>query len=366
MLGPRPRAGILEISPYVPGESSVAGRNRSIKLASNESPFGPSPAALEAYRAAAADLFTYPDGNAMELREAIARAHGFEPDRIILGNGSDEILTLVASAYLSPGDESISTEFSFLIYRIATLTANARPVLTPEPNHKTDIDAMIAAITPRTRVVYLCNPSNPTGTYIRKTELERLHASLPADVMLVIDAAYGEYVTAKDYVFGDHLVRQFDNVIMTRTFSKIYGLAAARLGWAYVPKRVGDVLNRIRLPFNTSRPAQAAGVAALKDRMHIEKSVRHNADWRERLTNEITGLGISVVPSQANFLMLDFSALGPGAAAAVDKALKSEGLILRMLANYGLPNALRFTIGLEDANNAVVDVLKRFVAEWKK
>jgi histidinol-phosphate aminotransferase len=364
--GPRPRAGIFEITPYVGGESGVPGKNRVIKLSSNETPFGPSPKAIEAYHAAADDLFSYPDGAAGDLKAALARAHGLETDRLVIGNGSDEILTLLAHAYLSPGDESIATEYSFLIYRIATLTQNAKPILTRETDFRTDVDAMVAALSPRTRIVYLCNPSNPTGTYLSKAEVERLHAALPPDVLLVIDAAYAEYATAEDYAPGDWLVRKADNVVMTRTFSKIYGLAALRLGWAYMPERVRDVLDRIRMPFNTGRPAQMTGIAALQDKAHMVFAQRHNAEWRERLTREIADLGIGVVPSQANFLMLDFTPLGgPPAAQAADGALKKEGLIVRRLDNYGIPQALRMTIGTEEANLAVVAALTGFVQDWK-
>jgi histidinol-phosphate aminotransferase len=272
---------------------------------------------------------------------------------------------MLGQAYLSAGDEAIATEFSFLIYRIVTMAANARPVLTRETNYRVDVDAMIAALSPRTRIVYLCNPSNPTGTYLSKAEVERLHAALPSDVLLVIDAAYGEYATAVDYAFGDWLVRRSSNVVMTRTFSKIYGLAALRIGWAYAPPAIVDVVNRIRMPFNASRSSQMSAIAALKDKAHIAMAQRHNAEWRPRLAAEIAALGINVVPSQANFLMLDFTPFGPGAAQAADAVLKSEGLILRPLGGYGIPNALRLTIGLEEANRAVVETLTKFVRDRK-
>jgi len=362
---PRPRAGILEIEPYVAGQSSVPGRNRVVKLSSNETPLGPSIRAIEAFRAAAEDLYSYPEGSGRDLRSALARKYGLEAERILHGNGSDEILAVHTQAYLSPGDDSIATEHSFPIYEIATLAANARAILVPNRNNCTDIDAMIAALTPRTRIVFVCSPDNPNGTYVPKSELERLHAALPSDVLLVIDGAYAEYARAADYSAGDFLVRRADNVVMTRTFSKIYGLAALRIGWAYAPVAVADVVNRIRLPFNTNRPAQMAALAALGDEAHFKAASDHNAKWLPWLEREITALGVRVVPSQGNFLLLDFAALGKGTALAADAALKNEGLILRALVNYGLPECLRLTVGLEEANRAVVGVLGKFLAGRK-
>ena len=359
---PRPRAGILEIEPYVAGQSSVPGRNRIIKLSSNETPLGPSPLAIEAFRAAGADLYSYPEGSGRDLRAALARKYGLEAERIVLGNGSDEILTQLAQAYLSPGDEAVATEHSFPIYRIATLSANARSVLVPNRDNRTDIDGLIAALTPRTRIVFVCTPDNPNGTYIPKTELERLHADLPADVLLVIDGAYAEYARAGDYSAGESLVRRAENVVMTRTFSKIYGLAALRIGWAYAPLAIAEIINRIRLPFNTNRPSQMAALAALGDEAHFKTAYAHNAKWLPWLKSEIDKLGVRVVPSEANFLLLDFAALGDGVALAADGALKNEGLILRTLVNYGLPECLRLTVGLEEANRAVVQALAKFLA----
>lgn len=362
---PRPRAGILEIEPYVAGQSSVPGRNRVVKLSSNETPLGPSPRAIEVFREAAGDLYSYPEGSGRDLRAALARKYGLDADRIMLGNGSDEILAALAQAFLSPGDEAVMTEHSFPIYRIATLAANAYPVAVPLKDYRADVDALLQAVTPRTRVVFVCNPDNPTGAYLPKSELERLHAALPSDVLLVIDGAYAEYARAGDYSPGDFLVRRAENVVMTRTFSKIYGLAALRIGWAYAPAAVAEIVNRIRLPFNTNRPAQMAALAALGDEAHFKMAYAHNAHWLPWLESEIGKLGVRPVPSQGNFLLLDFSPLGSGVALAADAALKNEGLILRTLVNYGLPACLRLTVGLEDANRAVVQVLAKFLAGRK-
>ena len=254
----RPRQGILDIAPYVPGKSALAG---GVKLSSNETPFGPSPRAVEAYLAGAKTLSRYPDGSARPLREAIAKLYGLDPARIVCGAGSDELLNLLATAYLGPGDEAIYSRHGFLVYRIVILARGATPVVAPEKNLTADVDEILARVTPATRMVYLANPNNPTGTYLTFDEIKRLRTGLPDDVLLVLDAAYAEYVRANDYEAGIELVATTNNTVMTRTFSKIYGLASLRIGWAYCPDAVADALNRIRGPFNVSGPAIAAGVA---------------------------------------------------------------------------------------------------------
>lgn len=358
MSGPRPRAGVLAIEPYVGGESSVPGRNRVFKLSSNESPLGPSPAAIEAYRAAAADLAFYPKGDPAELRAAIARVHALEADRLVLGCGSDEILHLLAQAYLGPGEEAISTAHAFIVYRIVTHAAGGRNVIAPEREYRTDVDAILALVTSRTRIVFVANPNNPTGTYVSGAELARLHRALPADVLLVIDAAYAEYVAEKDYSSGVELALHHDNVVMTRTFSKAYGLAGLRLGWAYCPPAVRDALERIRGPFNTSVPAQAAGLAAVQDRGHLNAAVEHNARWLPELSRGIAEAGIRIVPSVGNFLLMEFGSAGR--ADAADRALREQGLILRGLKNYGMETMLRLSVGSEEANHLVLETLSRF------
>ena len=357
--GPAPQPGILDINPYVPGESSVPGGVKPIKLSSNETPLGPSPKAIAAYKAVADELDRYPDGGATALRDAIARHYGLNPDRIVCGSGSDELINLIAHAYLGPGEEAVYSAHGFLMYKIATLASGATPVSVPEKGHTADVDAILAAVTPRTRVVFLANPNNPTGTYLPHGEVRRLHQGLPGNVLLVIDAAYSEYVRRNDYEAGLELVATTHNTVMTRTFSKIYGLAALRLGWAYCPAEVADALNRTRGPFNVNAPAIAAGVAALADRAHLETGIAHNEKWLPWVTSEVQKLGLAVTPSVGNFVLIHFA--DPKAAAAADEFLKARGIILRRVAAYGLPSCLRMTIGTSDDNHKVVAALASFL-----
>lgn len=357
---PTPKPGILDIEPYVPGESSVPGGMKPIKLSSNETPLGPSPKAIAAYREAASALERYPDGQAGELRAAIARRYGLDAARIVCGAGSDELLSLIAHAYLGPGDEGIFTEHGFLVYRIAILANGATPVVAPEKGLRTDVDAILAKVTARTRVVFLANPNNPTGTYIPIDEVRRLREGLREDILLVLDAAYAEYVRRNDYEAGIELVATTGNTVMTRTFSKIYGLAALRIGWAYCPAAIADVLNRIRGPFNLSSASIAAGAAAMDDTEHIEAAARHNETWLQWLTVEIGKLGLGVTPSVANFLLIHFPKDAAKGAAACDEFLKSKAIILRRVAGYGLPDCLRLTVGTEEENRKVVDALAAF------
>ncbi len=364
---PRPRPGVLDISAYVPGDDR-SNAKRVFKLSSNETPLGPSPLAVEAYRANADRLHLYPDGAARVLRDAIGEAYGLNPERIVCGAGSDEVLNLLAHGYLSPGDEAIYSAHGFLVYRIAILAAGATPVVAPEKDETAEVDEILARVTPKTRMVFLANPNNPTGTYVSYDAVKRLHAALPGDVLLVLDAAYAEYVRRNDYGSGVELAAEAENVVMVRTFSKIYGLANLRIGWAYGPAAVIDALNRIRGPFNMNGPALAAGAAALKDRAHLELAVAHNTKWLEWLTREITALGLRVTPSIGNFILIHFpepdekGAKGGGAPAA-DAFLRDRGLVLRRVAGYGFPNALRMTVGTEEANRAFVAALSDFLAQ---
>src|ERR671937_1045467 len=273
---PQPRPGVLAIDPYVPGRSTAPGTARVFKLSSNETPLGPSPKAIAAYRAVGEHLEDYPDGASTALREAIGRAFGLDPGRIVCGAGSDELLNLIADAYLHDGDEAIHTTHAFLVYPIATRGSGATPVVAAEKNYTADVDAVLAAVSERTKVVFLANPNNPTGTYVPFDEVKRLHRGLPAHVVLVLDAAYAEYVRRNDYEAGIELVATCENVVMCRTFSKIHGLAALRLGWLYGPAHVVDAINRIRGPFNVSTAAMAAGIAALEDSAHQDRSRAHN------------------------------------------------------------------------------------------
>ncbi len=268
---PQPRPGVLDIEAYVPGKSTAPGVAQVFKLSSNETPLGPSPKAIAAYQAVGrASARIIPDGAATELREAIGRAFGLDPARIVCGAGSDDLLNLLADAYLADGDEAIHTTHGFLVYPIATLGSGAKPVVAPETNYTADVDAILARVSARTKIVFLANPNNPTGTYLPFDEVKRLHRALPPHVLLVIDAAYAEYVRRNDYESGIELVATSDNVVMCRTFSKIYGLAALRLGWLYGPAHVVDAINRIRGPFNVNAAALAAGIAAIQDTAHIE------------------------------------------------------------------------------------------------
>jgi histidinol-phosphate aminotransferase len=362
---PRPKPGILDIEAYVPGESKLPGGVKPVKLSSNETPLGASPRAIAAFKAAADHLERYPDGQATALRNAIARRYGLDPARIVCGAGSDELLSLLAHAYLGPGDEAIYTEHGFLVYRIAILANGATPVVAPERDLRTDVDAILARVTARTRMVFIANPNNPTGTYIPMSEVRRLRSELRSDIVLVLDGAYAEYVRRNDYEAGIELVATTSNTVMTRTFSKIFGLAALRLGWAYCPEAIADVLNRIRGPFNVSSAGIAAGVAAIEDVAHVEAAAVHNERWLPWVADEIGKLGLVVTPSVANFLLIHFPREPGKSAADADAYLKSQGLILRMVASYGLGQCLRLTVGTEEENRKVVAALQRFVGGAK-
>jgi histidinol-phosphate aminotransferase len=363
---PVPRPGVLDISAYVPGKSEAPGVTKVYKLSSNETPLGPSPKAAAAYRTLADHLEAYPDGASSRLRQAIAQRYGLDPARIVCGSGSDEILSLLAHAYVGPGDEGIFTTHGFLVYRINILGAGGTPVVAEEKNYTADVDAILARVTPRTKIVFLANPNNPTGTYVPFEEVKRLHTALPPHVLLVVDSAYAEYVTRNDYSSGLELAAQYDNVVMTRTFSKIYGLAALRIGWCYGPAHVCDALNRIRGPFNVNAAAIAAGVAAIDDVAHVERSIAHNSKWLAWLTEEIAKLGLEVVPSVGNFVLIRFPKTAGRTAADADRFLTARGLVLRAVGAYGLPDCLRMTVGTEEANRLVVNALAEFVSHREK
>ncbi|ESX68197.1 histidinol-phosphate transaminase [Mesorhizobium sp. M0142] len=358
---PTPRAGIMDIEAYVPGKSAAPeGVAKVYKLSANENPLGPSPKAIEAARAVADKLAVYPDGSARRLREAIAEVHGLNPANIVCSNGSDEILGLLAQTYLAPGDEAIITEHGFMVYKIYIQSAGAVPVTVKETDERADIDAILAAVTPRTRIIFLANPNNPTGTYVPFQEVRRLHAGLPRNVLLVLDAAYAEYVRRNDYEAGVELVGSAENVVMTRTFSKL-GLGGARIGWIYAPMHVIDAINRVRGPFNVNATAIEAGIAAIRDRAHIERSVAHNETWLAWLSEQLTGLGLRVTPSVGNFILIHFPEDKKHSAAAADDYLSARGYILRRVSGYGFPNALRMSIGTEEANRGVVAALATFL-----
>ncbi len=358
--GLKPRPGVFAVDPYVPGRSKLAGAGPVIKLSSNETPLGPSPHAIEAYREAAYRLDRYPEGSYASLREALGAFYGLNPAHIVCGNGSDELFHILAQAYLGPGDEAIYTEHGFLVYRIAILAAGAEPVVAPERNLTADVDAILERVTQRTRAVFIANPNNPTGTYLNYQEVNRLRGALPENVLLVLDGAYAEYVSANDYEAGIELVATTPNTIMTRTFSKIYGLAAARVGWGYAPARIADAMNRIRSPFNLAQPSVEAAAAALEDRQHIAQAKAHNELWRDRVTRSLREIGFDVPDSAANFVLIPFGQERGRTAQDADAHLNERRIILRQLGSYKLPHALRMTVGLEHENRAVLDALREF------
>jgi histidinol-phosphate aminotransferase len=355
------RPGILDIAAYVPGDHSLPGEGPVYRMASNESALGPSPQAIEAYRALAGELHRYPDGASKALRAALGRTYGIEPDQIVCGAGSDDVLQLLVRAYAGPGDEVLYTQHGFLVYPIAAKAVGATPVVAPETDLRTDVDALLKAVTPRTRICFVANPNNPTGSYVSSAELKRLRAGLPGNVLLVVDAAYAEYVDLPDYESGLDMVRSSDNVVMARTFSKIFGLAALRLGWAYCPPAVADVLNRIRGPFNVPAPAQAAGVVALADRAHTDKAKAHNDRWLPWFAQRMRALGLHPYPSVANFVLVKFPSDPKLSAEAALKFLNAHRILPRRVAAYGLPDCLRVTIAEEAAVKACADALEAFV-----
>ncbi len=358
--GPVAQPGIMNIAPYVPGKSNASFDGKIYKLSSNETPLGPSPKAIAAFKELSGKLELYPDGSSSALRNTIAERYGLNADNIVCGSGSDELLELISGAYLGQGDEAIYTRHGFLVYPIAIMANGATPVIADEVDYTANVDKIIAKISDKTRIIFLANPNNPTGTYLPFDEVKRLHKAMPENCLLVLDAAYAEYVTNNDYEAGIELVATSENVVMTRTFSKIYGLAGLRLGWAYCPPQIADVLNRVRGPFNVNAAAIAAGVAAIKDVEHIDKAITHNSKWLAWLTTELEKTGIKVTPSVGNFLLLHFA---KGIAAKADDYLSNNGLILRGMSAYGLPDALRLTIGNQEANERVVTALTAFMKE---
>ncbi|MCG8546692.1 MAG: histidinol-phosphate transaminase [Alphaproteobacteria bacterium] len=355
MTTPAPRPGILDLKPYVGGLHSVEGVDEVIVLASNETPLGPSPRAVEAYKATAAELHRYSDGHATALREKIAERFGVDADRVVCGAGSDELLQLLIRAYAGPGDEVLYSRHGFSIYPIFTRGAGATPVPAPEKVLTADVDSLLGRVTDKTRILFLANPNNPTGSYIPADELQRLRDGLRDDILLVIDSAYAEYVNRNDYTAGIEMVERHDNVVMTRTFSKIYGLAALRLGWAYCPDAIADVLHRLRGPFNVNAAAQAAGIAALEDTEHTDRARAHNDTWLPWTTTTLGALGLTVHPSVGNFVLVQFA--DAAAATTAYEFLLSRGIITRKMDSYELPDCLRITIGLESEMKALAGAL---------
>ncbi|MBK5264359.1 MAG: histidinol-phosphate transaminase [Alphaproteobacteria bacterium] len=355
----QPKDWIMGISPYVPGKAASDDGRPVTKLSANENPLGTSPKVRDAFMAAAVDLATYPDPGAGMLREAIAAQYGLDPARVMYGTGSDELLHLAASAYAGPGNEVLYVHYGFSVYDIAARRVGATPVIAPDKDYATDIDALLACVTDKTRVVYLANPNNPTGTFSTREEIARFHAGLPKNVLFVLDQAYAEYLESEEDDLGLELAKAAPNVFVTRTFSKIYGLAAERIGWGYAATEVIDALHRIRAPFNVTTAGQAAAAAAIADTQWVDASRVHNRKWREWLAAEVEALGnhgLKAVPSRANFLLVLFE--GALTAQAAYNGLMAAGYAMRWLPGQGLPNALRITIGTETQTRDVARLLR--------
>ena len=356
MTGPQPKPWIAEIHAYVPGKSAGKDGRPLIKLSANENPLGTSPKALAAQAAAPA---RYPDPDSKALRAALAKAHGLDPALIVCGTGSDELLHLAAQGYAGVGDEVIYVRYGFSVYDIAARRCGATPVVAPDADYGTDVDALLALVNDKTRVVFLANPNNPTGSFLPKGEIARLHAALPADVLLVIDQAYGEYVAPEDEDGALALAALYDNVLVTRTFSKIYGLAGERIGWGTGAPDIVDTLNRIRGPFNVSSTGQAMALAGVADREFVEQSRRHNAAERARFVDALNAMGnhgLRPLPSQANFVLILFE--GKLTAEAAFEGLMERGYVTRWLPGQGLPQALRITIGTAEQMDAIAAGLR--------
>ncbi|WP_216636070.1 histidinol-phosphate transaminase [Paramagnetospirillum marisnigri] len=351
----------MDIRPYVGGESAIEGVSRIVKLSSNEGALGPSPKAMEALKALAPEIHRYPDGGAEALRQAIGARYGINPDRIVCGAGSDELLGILCRAYAGPGDEVLYSAHGFLMYAIAAKACGATPVTAPEVDLTANVDNLLKAVTPKTKILFLANPNNPTGTYLPSSEVARLRAGLRPDILLVIDAAYAEFVSRNDYTSGNELVEAGDNTVVCRTFSKMFALGGLRLGWAYGPENVVGVLNRVRNPFNVGSAALAAGLAAFQDTEYAELCKRHNDYWLPWLSEQVSALGLTVVPSVGNFILIRFPKDAGKDAATADAFLRSRGIIVRAMGAYGLGDSLRITIGTGEENQMVVDALREFL-----
>ncbi|MEY4786013.1 MAG: hypothetical protein RIR41_3948 [Pseudomonadota bacterium] len=360
---PKPLPQLAGVNAYVPGEAPKNTGGKTYKLASNENPLGASPRAKKVYADLAAKMELYPDGAARELKAALARKHGLDASRLVLGAGSDDIFLMLGRAYLGPGDESINTKHAFAIYAIIAQQQGASVVTVAEDNFTADVDAILAAVTPKTKMVWLANPNNPTGTYLPYDQIKRLHAGLPPHVLLVLDGAYAEFVKKNDYASGIELASQSSNVIVTRTFSKLYGLAGLRVGWGYAPPHIVDAIERVRMPFNVSLPAQAAAIAALEDDAFTEESLLHNEREMVRLANGLKALGLELIDGVGNFVVAKLPEAKGKTAAEALAYLKDRGISLRGLGGYGMPSHLRISVGTVEGNDAALELLKEFLGK---
>ena len=358
---PEPKPGILDITPYKPGKSKADGFAHPIKLSANENVLGSSDKARAAYVAAAERMNVYPDGRADALRQAVADHFRLEPERLVFGDGTDEVLHLLNQTFLELGDNIVMGQYGFGAYSIGARASQGEVRMAPEPDYRLSVEELLKRVDERTRLVFVTQPGNPTGTFLTREDLSALHQGLPPDVVLVIDAAYGEFADDPRFDEGLDLARTAQNVVVTHTFSKIYGLAALRVGWAYCPAHIADAVDRIRPPFNTSIAAQDAAIAALADEDFKQRSFERVVRWRAWLQQQLGGLGLDVVPSQANFVLVGFPQAPGRTAAEAEAFLARKGLIVRGVANYGLPDHLRITIGLEEHNRALVDALSEFL-----
>lgn len=362
MTAPQPKPGVLDIPLYAPGRASLAGVARPIKLSANENALGCSPKATAAFIEAAKELHLYPDMHAMKLREAIARKYALEEGRLVFGAGSDELFTIACQTYLSPGDNAVQPRFGFAAWAIAAQAAGGAIRFAPERNFFVDVDALLAAVDSKTRIVFIANPANPTGTKIPFDEIERLHGALPGNALLVIDGAYSEFADGEGgYAKEFALARSAPNVLVTKTFSKLYGLAALRIGWGYGAPEIIAAMERVRPPFNTTRPAQAAAVAAIDDDDFMDRSIRHVVAARDDLSAYFSGCGLEVIPSAANFVTVRLGGDGPLTAADAEAALAAKGILVRGLRNYGMPDCLRVTVGPDESLAALKSVFDEIV-----
>src|ERR1044072_2281737 len=359
MTAPVPKPWIMEIAPYVPGRSTTDDGRRVAKLSANENPLGTSPKAREAFASASHNLERYPDASGTELRETLAAGYGLDPPRIIYGNGSAEVLRLAAGPFAGPGDGVVYVNYGFSVYPIATRRVGATPVVAPDADYATDVDAILACVTERTRIVFIANPNNPTGTYASRAEIARLHAGLRSNVLLVLDHAYAEYIEGDVEDGGMALAETAPNVLVTRTFSKMYGLAAERIGWGYAAAPIIAAMHRIRLPFSITIAGTAAAIAALGGTGFVEYTKAHNAEWRRWFSDHIAQMGkagLRAVPGPAHFGLVLFE--GQLTAEAAYKGLMDAGYIVRWLPGQGLPHGLRITIGTEDETRGVIAALR--------
>ena len=358
------RPGLDRIQPYQPGQKPIGGGGPGVKLSANESALGPSPKAMAAYADAGGVIERYPDANAVRIRQALADRYGLKVENILMGIGSDELLSALVRTYAGAGEEVLYPTATFPMYRIYALSTGADIVQAPDTDYRADVDALLAAVTERTKVVIVANPNNPTGTYLTSDEMERLRTGLRDDILLIIDAAYAEYVSKADYDAGIALVNATDNTVMTRTFSKVHGMASLRIGWCYAHSDIVSLVGRIRSPFNVSSAGQAAGIAALEDKTHEDAVIAHTAKWHSIASQRLTGLGLEITGTEGNFVCVGFPDEEGKRAKDADAFLRKSDIITRSMAGFGLPKHLRVTIGTDKEMETCLDAIEEFVRAW--